>query len=63
VPLVPAAWARSTLSPGPGGMDTEGMSQQAPTKASGLVGTEAAAIACVGLTKDYGAGHGSSIWI
>jgi ABC-2 type transport system ATP-binding protein len=34
------------------------MIQQAPTMGLGLVGTEALAIACVGLTKDYGAGHG-----
>jgi ABC-2 type transport system ATP-binding protein len=39
-------------------MDTEGMSQQVPTMESGRIGSEAAAIACVGLTKDYGAGHG-----
>jgi hypothetical protein len=58
VPLVPAAWARSTLVRGSWWMDIEGMSQQVPTMASGLVGTEAAAMACVGLTKDYGAGQG-----
>jgi ABC-2 type transport system ATP-binding protein len=34
------------------------MIQQTPTMGSGLIATEAAAIACAGLTKDYGARHG-----